>query len=205
VVVGVDVAAERLHCVALDVSLRVADARMFAAAELGDLVRWARAATIVAVDAPAELSTAPHASESSLSPKFARARCAEIALGRRYGLWVPFVAPLAGEPIATWMKTGLALFEEFDRTSTRVIEVFPYAGYRRLVAPERLAKKSLLDGARQRITALDTAGVTEARLEMWSHDGLDALLAAMTAARCAEGVAVEVTCGHDGSAIWLPE
>jgi predicted nuclease with RNAse H fold len=47
--------------------------------------------------------------------------------------------------------------------------------------------------------------VTEARLEMWSHDGLDALLAALTAARCAEGVAVEVTCGHDGSAIWLPE
>jgi hypothetical protein len=40
---------------------------------------------------------------------------------------------------------------------------------------------------------------------MWSHDGLDALVAALIALRKADGTGLEVTCGHDSSAIWLPE
>ena len=203
--VGIDVAARRLHCVAIDHALRVADAAVFAATELDRLIRWAMPASVVGIDAPAELSVAPHADDPTLSPKFARARCAEIALGRQYGLWVPFVAPRAGEPLDTWMQTGLALYGEFGKTSAAVIEVFPYAGYRRLVAPAKLAKKSLLEGVSQRIAALGAAGVREPRLAMWSHDGLDALLAALIAHRSADGTGVEVTCGHDGSAIWLPE
>jgi predicted nuclease with RNAse H fold len=205
VFVGIDVGAERLHCVALDRALRLTEATVFAASELDRLAEWASSASVAAVDAPAELSAAPHERDPGLSPKFARARCAEIALGRQHGLWVPFVTPCAGEPVAAWMQTGLAVHESLRQTSAEVIEVFPYAGYRRLVAPEKLARKAGLDGARQRVAALDSAGVREPRLSMWSHDGLDALLAALVAQRRAEGTALEVTCGHDGSSIWLPQ
>ncbi len=39
---------------------------------------------------------------------------------------------------------------------------------------------------------------------MWSHDSLDALMAALIARDRTEGRAEMVTCGHDESAIWLP-
>jgi predicted nuclease with RNAse H fold len=205
VFVGVDVGAARLHCVGLNQALRVTEASVYAVTELEQFAERAASASVVAVDAPATLSIAKHARDPALSPKFARARCAEIALGRDYGLWVPFVAPRAAEPVATWMQTGLAVYEVLRETSATVIEVFPYAGYRRLVAPTKLAKKASVDGARQRIAALGAAGVHESSLSMWSHDGLDALLGALVAYRRADGTAIEVTCGHDGSSIWLPQ
>lgn len=39
---------------------------------------------------------------------------------------------------------------------------------------------------------------------MWSHDGVDALMAAETARGVESGSSEAVTCGHDGSAIWVP-
>jgi hypothetical protein len=102
------------------------------------------------------------------------------------------------------MATGLALYEELAACGIATIEVYPYAGYRELVRPARLPKKTTIDGVLARVGALRGAGVDVPRLEMWSHDGLDALLAAVIARDHRQGSARRASCGHDDSAIWLP-
>jgi hypothetical protein len=79
VVIGIDVAAARRNCVALDEHGSFAGGRIYAATELNADVEWAAGANVIAIDAPAKLSTAPHGSDDELSPKFRTARCAEIA------------------------------------------------------------------------------------------------------------------------------
>ena len=78
VVVGIDVGARSLHCVALDSDGRVAFARVLPAFEAMGLAEGVAGAEVVAVDAPAAPSTLPHSADASLSPKFRAARCAEI-------------------------------------------------------------------------------------------------------------------------------
>lgn len=97
-VIGIDVATDRLNCVALEADGSLVAGRVYAADELGALTAWAEKATVIAIDAPAQLSTEPHATEDALSPKFRRARCAEIALGRDHGIWVPWTSP-TGPPV----------------------------------------------------------------------------------------------------------
>ena len=182
-----------MHCVAVDEDV---EARVFAAGELDALASWAANADVIAIDAPAQLSQAPHADDETLSPKFRHARCAEIALGREHGIWVPWTSP-AGPPVPGWMATG---FELFATLPGELLEVYPYGGFRVLAHP--LAKKTTAAGARQRLDALRTAGLTIGDLR--SHDLIDAALAALVALQRRSGTAVPVTCGHDGSAIWLP-
>lgn len=201
--VGVDVAADRLHCVAIDDRLAVTGTAVFSAAEMRELGDWLDGTRAVAVDAPEQLSAAPHSGDQSLSPKFAPGRCAEIALGRDYGTWVPWVTPTT-LPVAKWIATGFEVYSELRRRGIEALEVYPYGGYRELVRPKRLPKKQTSEGIRVRVRALQKTGVEEANLQMWSHDGLDALLAAVIARDYYSGVARAATCGHDGSAIWLP-
>jgi hypothetical protein len=70
-----------------------------------------------------------------------------------------------------------------------------------LAGGERVPAKSTPAGLARRVELLRTAGVDEATLPLWGHDGLDALAAALVAA---DPSAVALTCGHDGSAVWLP-
>jgi predicted nuclease with RNAse H fold len=200
--VGIDVGANRLHVAALDRRGRVHDAAVFSRAQLPELAEWLPEAEVVAIDAPAALSAAPHAGDETLGTKFRRARCAEIALGRNFGYWVPWVTP-AGPPMPGWMETGFAVYEALGRSRRTLLEVYPYAGFRRL-ANRQLAKKTTVAGLVQRVELLWAAGVQGEGLQMWSHDSLDALLGAVVAKRYAEGAAVEASCGHDDSAIWLP-
>ena len=200
--IGIDVGADRLHVASLDGSARVGAVALFSAAEVPELVAWVDGADVVAVDAPAQLSASPHADDVALSPKFRAARCAEIALGRQFGSWVPFVAP-SSRPATAWMETGFDLYEALHQQSGAVIEVFPFAGYR-LLAGRRPAKKSTVQGLTERVGLLRRAGVSGAQLQMWSHDSLDALLGALVALHHAKGIAAKVSCGHDDSAIWLP-
>lgn len=204
-VIGIDVATERLHCVALDNDGALVGGRVFAARDLGALAAWAAPAEIVAIDAPAALSTAPHGDDGSLSPKFRRARCAEIALGLEHGIWVPWTSP-TGPPVPGWIATGLELFSALGTSlPAELIEVYPYGGFRVLTRPQRLAKKTSVAGARERIAALRAAGLrTSEDLGLWSHDTTDAALAAIVALQKRSGAAVPVTCGHDDSVIWLP-
>jgi len=203
-VIGIDVATDRLNCVALETDRSFAGGRVYAADDLGRLTKWAAEAEVIAIDAPAELSTAPHIADDSLSPKFRAARCAEIALGRDHGIWVPWTSP-ASPPIPGWIATGLEVYSALATSvPADVIEVFPYAGFRVLTRPARLAKKTSVAGIQQRVDALATAEVHIEHLELWSHDSVDAALAALIAFERRNGAAAAATCGHDDSAIWLP-
>ncbi len=201
---GIDVRSEGLNCVSLDAARRIRESALVRTEQLDRLPEWVLDSKVVAIDAPAQISTAPHADEAALSTKFRSARCAEIALARECGYWVPFTTPTR-ELTDGWMKVGLDLYDVLSRTSdTEVIEVYPYAGFRELANREPLAKKATIAGILQRTKLLRGAGLEGQWLEMWSHDSLDALVAALIARERAEGIARRITCGHDDSAIWLP-
>jgi predicted nuclease with RNAse H fold len=188
--VGIDVGARRLHAVALDEGHRVLGAEAFAAGALDELRDWVGDADRVAIDAPDALSTEPHAGDETLSRKFRPARCGEIELGRRCGIWVSWVTP-SGPPAPPWMEVGFALHDTLPNT----VETYPHAGFRTLAgAGTRLPPKSTAPGRAQRHELLRAAGV---ELHAGAdHHTLDAAVAALAAE--------PVTCGHDGSAIWLP-
>jgi predicted nuclease with RNAse H fold len=201
--VGIDPGASAVHCVVLDASRRVVDGGVLPAAASRELVELAAGATAVAIDAPAAPSTAPHADDPSLSPKFRPARCCEIALGRRHRLWVPWVTPVAGAAVPGWMRVGFRLYQELAADGHAPIEVYPYAGFR-LLAGRPLPKKTTVAGVRERVALLEAEGVAAPSMRLWSHDALDAALAATLALRAGDGAAVAVGCGHDGSTIWIP-
>src|SRR5438128_56118 len=102
--IGIDVGASRLHAVALGGDGGLLEAPVFD--DVGTLASWAAGAGAVAVDAPAQLSTRPHAHDAALAPKFRAARCGEVALGREHGYWVPWVGP-AERPESGWLALGL--------------------------------------------------------------------------------------------------
>ena len=204
--VGIDVAAAGVHCVALDANGNVIGAWLVGAGEIDRLPELLRGARAVAIDAPAQLSAAPHREDPTMRGKFKLARCAEVALARGYGYWVPWVAP-ADAPEGTWIATGLAVYNRLSETGADLLEVFPYAGFRVLAKGRALPKKTTTAGMRARIKLLAERGIGEPNLAVWSHDGLDALLAAVVAMDFDADRAQRAACSHpgaDGSAIWLP-
>ena len=202
-VVGIDVGSRRLDAVALDGEGRVLGTVVFSAADVEGLVAWVTGAAAVAVDAPDTWSTAPHAGDEGLAPKFRSARCAEIGLGRMEGIWVPWTTPVEGTP-GTWIAVGVRLFAALRDAGHHPLEVFPHATFRVLADGRRPPKKQTVDGARARATLLQAAGVSAPAMASWGHDALDAASAALVALQHTGGTARPVTCGHDGSAIWLP-
>ncbi len=164
---------------------------------VGSLV--ARGVGRVAVDAPSALSTLPHAGDVTLGAKFRAARCGEVALGRERGVWVPWVSPPA-PPLAGWMDVGLRLFAGLAAAGLDAVETFPQAVFRAWTGGAPLPPKSRPDGLAARARLLAAAGLAEPSLAVWTHDGLDAAACALVAC----GPSVAVTCGHDGSAVWLP-
>jgi predicted nuclease with RNAse H fold len=200
--VGIDVGAQSLHCARLDERGRPSGASVFSAGRVDDFCAWLDGAAVVSIDAPAQLSTAPHGDDPTLSPKFRMARCAEIALGRDFGYWVPWVTP-ADKP-SPWMATGLRVHEQLQELRVPILETFPYAGFRELANRTRPPKKQTVAGAEARVTLLRQAGVQVEHLQMWSHDSIDAVLGALVALHYHRGTARRAGCGHDDSAIWLP-
>lgn len=203
VYVGIDVGANRLHCVAIDRDRRLVDSWLFDPSELDGLTRAVADATVIAVDAPLQLSTAPHRTDERLSRKFRPGRCAEIALGRDHGYWVPWVTPTE-MPERGWIRTGLDLQHSLAHSGKRTIEVYPYAGYRALNGGGPIPNKQTVAGIRTRAALLKACGIHEPHLVMWSHDALDALLAAIIAHDADDGTATAAGCAHDDSTIYLP-
>jgi predicted nuclease with RNAse H fold len=203
-VVGVDVGARRLHAVALDGATGVAVPETFNAADLALVVDWLTGADAIAVDAPDRWSTAPHADDAALAPKFRTARCGEIGLGRRHRIWVSWTTPV--EPAPGWIQVGVDLFAAVRAAGLHPVETYPYAVFRTLAGADsgRLPRKQSREGASARRALLASAGVTVPPEVDRSHDLLDAAAAALVARHRVEGSAQRVTCGHDGSAIWLP-
>ena len=201
--VGIDVGASRLHAVALRDGVVLATAVLDV--EPAGVVEWVRslktAVERVAIDAPSALSTGAHRDDTGLAPKFRAARCGEVALGREHGVWVPWVSPPIGAPqVAGWIVAGLALFDALGGAGFDAVETFPHAVFRTL-AGAKVPPKSTPAGVARRVELLQAAGVDDVSLPLWGHDGLDAAAAALVAA---DPSARAVTCGHDGSAVWLP-
>jgi predicted nuclease with RNAse H fold len=193
----------------LNDGMHIEDARVWLADELPGLINALSNCSVVAIDSPDRWSAGPRPEHSTLSPKFQSARCAEIGLGVSAGYWVPWTTPL--RPTTddqqlrfAWMAHGIALFEAV-RSVTDAIEVYPNAIFRRLAGTEPLAKKTSPLGLRMRIDLLRRKGVSDFHIEMWSHDATDAAATAVTAMGRAQGLAEALTCGHDGSAMWLPQ
>jgi hypothetical protein len=153
------------------------------------------------VDSPGAWSTAPHAEDETVARKFRLGRCGEIDLGRRFGIWVPWSTPPEPAP-GTWMAMGIGLFDALRAGGHDPVEAYPYGGFR-LLAGERLPKKTSVEGRAARAGLLRSAGVEVDGLEH-SHDFLDAALVALVARQRSLGTARVATCGHDQSGIWLP-
>jgi Protein of unknown function (DUF429) len=208
--VGIDLGASAIHVVELtaspDARLRITAARTFDAADLDSVVALVDGANEIAIDAPAQLSTAPHAGDETISPKFRTARCGEIALGQRAGIWVPWVTPHDAAKVAGWMQVGFDLWRALRDAGHAPIEVYP-AGVFRVLAGHVPPRKTTRAGALARIELLAPFIDLPPAIEMWSHDGIDALGAALTAHQKSVGTAREIVHGEpicDGSAIWLP-
>lgn len=208
--VGIDLGASAIHVVELTASpherLTITAARSFDAADLEAVVALVHGARDIAIDAPAQLSTAPHAGDDSISPKFRTARCGEIALGQDAGIWVPWVTPHDASKVAGWMQVGFDLWQALRDAGHAPIEVYP-AGVFRVLAGHVPPRKTTRAGALARIELLAPFIELPPAIEMWSHDGIDALGAALTAHQKSTGTAREIGHGEaicDGSAIWLP-
>ena len=198
---GVDVGARTFHLIVIDRRRLIRRAEIVDAAEPNALLESMKGVKGVAVDSPGAWSTSPHAGDETVSRKFRLGRCSEIALGREYGIWVPWSTP--PEPEAgTWMATGIALSDALRAAGHDPVEAYPYGGFR-LLAGGRLPKKTTTAGRAARAQLLRSAGVEVDGLEK-SHDFLDAALVALVARQRSLGTARVATCGHDQSGIWLP-
>ena len=199
---GVDVGGDRLHVVVLDGRRAVVDAFVSDPSEVDAVVDRLSSGGVrrAGVDAPDAGSVAAHATDTTLTPKFRSARCGEIALGRERGIWVSWATPVE-PPFARWMEAGFATHGALRARGIETVEVYPHAAFRVLAGGSRPPSKTTAAGLRARVDLLEAADVRGEHLAMWSHDALDAAAAALVVA---DEHAVEVTCGHDGSAIWLP-
>lgn len=208
--IGIDLGASTIHVVAIEGSSAgrpsIVAARTFAATDVDGVIALVSGARDIAIDAPTQLSTAPHREDVHISPKFRVARCGEIALGQDAGIWVPWVTPVDPARVAGWMQVGFALWAALRDAGHAPIEVYP-AGVFRVLAGRVPPRKTTHAGAHERIDLLARSVDLPTTIEMWSHDGIDAAGAALTAHQKGAGTALEI--GHDaaacdGSAIWLP-
>jgi predicted nuclease with RNAse H fold len=206
---GVDLGALRIDVVVVggdEGARRVSRQEVFPAEEIdavADLVAGARA---VAIDAPAELSTAPHRDDPGVNRKFRVARCGEIALGEQARIWVPWVTPSDPALVPPWMRVGFSLWRALRERGCEPLEVYP-AGVFRVLAGTRLAAKTSAAGRAARIQVLARSVEVAPSVASWSHDGIDALAAALTAHHVDTGTATRhahSAPGCDDSAIWLP-
>ena len=207
VVAGVDIGGRAAHVVVLD-GRKVKSAALWPTQDLAQLADVLAGCDVVAIDSPDRWSPGAIPEHAGLSPKFVAARCAEFELARKYRYWVPWVTPRPPQAPDehrryAWIERGIELFDRLaGRTAT--IEVYPNSIFRRLGGLTPLPSKSTMPGLGRRVELLRSAGIREEHLDMWSHDSLDASAAAVVAHCWTESLAEEVSCGHDGSAMWLP-
>jgi hypothetical protein len=208
---GIDLGASALHAVVLTPvrrkRSRVEVATTAPAGDIPAVVELAAGCDAVAVDAPSELSTAPHAGDSTLSAKFRTARCGEIALGTRGRIWVPWTTPADPDSVPAWMQVGFDVWSALRGAGHAPIEVYPHGVFAQLAGGERLAKKTRPDGHAQRVALLREHVDLPPGVELWSHDGVDAAAAALVARWSTDGRAEPFghgEAGCDRSAIWQP-
>jgi predicted nuclease with RNAse H fold len=209
---GIDLGASAVHAVVLAAvgggRARVEVATSAPANDIPRVVELATGCDAVAVDAPSELSRAPHSGDSTLSAKFRTARCGEIELGRGGGIWVPWATPADPDLVPGWMEVGFEVWSALRSAGHAPVEVYPYGVFKQLAGGEKLAKKTSPEGRAQRIAMLRDHVDLPPGVELWSHDGIDAVAAALVARWSTERRAEPFGHGEpgcDGSAIWQPK
>lgn len=210
--VGIDVATDSLWLVAIEGVAKpiITKAELIHPLDLAAAVRFCEGSAAVAIDSPGGPSELCHLEDVSISTKFRRARCSEVALAR-VGISVPWITPPAGEEsgLPGWMSTGFALWDALDQSGFQPLETYPHGIFWRL-AGHQLRHKQLPIGAKHRLATLSAHLELPTGIEMWSHDGLDALAAALVAWQSLHGLAECIDCSsdewptHDESSIWLP-
>lgn len=158
--------------------------RVAVTGDVDEVVALCTGAAAVAIDAPSEPATG-RVHTGTHSPKFAVARCNEIAAGEQLGIWVPWVTPTIDRAPA-WMRMGFDVWSALRAAGHAPVEVFP-AGCFWLANGRRWpAKKSTPEGraARRVLLGLDA--------ELPTHDDIDAAMAAVVAR------GPHVLIGHDG-------
>jgi Protein of unknown function (DUF429) len=208
--VGIDLGAAAIHVVVLESTEgappHVRGARTFAASDLDAVATLAAGARDIGVDAPTEPSLAVHRGDATISPKFRVARCGEIALGTDARIWVPWVTPSDPAKVPGWMQVGFDLWAALRDAGHEPVEVYP-AGVFRALGDRVPPRKTTRAGAHARLALLTGHVELPPHVEMWSHDGIDALGAALVAHQKGAGTARAFGHGDrscDGSAIWLP-
>ena len=188
--VGIDVGATHLHVAVLDDCVAA-----WTTTSIDDVVRASDGAAAIAIDAPSDPATG-RVHLGSRSPKFAVARCNEIAAGEQLGVWVPWVTP-ALDDCPTWMQTGFALWRALRDAGHAPMEVYPAGCFWLLNGRRWPPRKQTPEGkaARRALLGLE--------LQPTSHDHIDALMAAAVARGPSRPV------GHDGpgcdsSTMWVP-
>ena len=179
---------------------------MFESTDLQGIIGMATGADRIAIDAPDQLSTAPHSGQSWRKPKFRSARCAEIALGEVEKVWVPWATPTGQSSVPGWMQVGFDVWAWMRAAGHEPLEIYP-AGAFRVLAGKVPPKKTTSAGLHARIELIEPHVELPVGIEMWSHDGIDALAGALVALWSLDGRARPV--GHDApecdsSSIWLP-
>lgn len=206
--VGIDLGATAIYAVKLEAgngSPVVADARVFLPDDLDELAQFCDGASAVAIDAPATPSTNPHGADGNLPPKFRPARCCEVASLRVAGIpAVPWITPLVGGEVSGWMQIGFRVWKILSRHVP--MEVYPYACFYRLNRGKAPVSKQKAAGRLQRVELLRAHLELPVGADVWSHDGLDAAVAAFVAHQGREGAArVPHECANfDGSELWVP-
>jgi hypothetical protein len=205
VAVGIDLGATAIYAVSVVVeSMSVVDARVFVPYGLDALVEFCAGSSAVAIDSPGGPSLGAHRTDPTLPPKFRTARCSEVASWEAPDVpAVPWTTPEASVVPPSWMATGFRVWQALGHL--RPMEVYPYACFYRLNGSTRPPSKQKLEGRLRRIELLGSRLVLPLGIEMWSHDGLDATVAALAAAEGRDGAdLVPHQCArHDGSELWV--
>ena len=109
------------------------------------------------------------------------------------------------------MATGFRTWATLRRADHTPIEVYP-AGVFRVLNGKVPPKKSTLAGLRARVALLAPHVALPTDIDMWSHDGIDAIAAALVARWSVDGRATRLGHGEpehpdpgcDSSAVWIP-
>ena len=197
--VGVDLAAGAVHVVVVE------DGRIVDGAVVDDpsaVVALCAGADRIGIDAPAAPSLGVHAGDASALPKLRTGRCGELAAAEQLGVWVAFVTGASGACPA-WMETGFAVWAALRDAGHEPIEVYP-AGSVWLHERRWPPRKTTPAGLAARRALLARHLELPPFVELWSHDSIDAAIAAAVAAQGERAVRA----GHDdpacdGSAIWF--
>lgn len=199
--VGIDVGARTLTAVGIGRGVRATEG------DLDHVLAFCEGAVAVAVDAPDAPSSAPHADDPSLEPKWRTARCCEIAGWREHGFpAVPWTTPPRGSPTPAWMLVGFALWDALRAAGHAPLEVYPAACFWLLNGRHWPPRKSSPSGRAARLELLRSRLFLPDDATGWNHDRLDAAVAALVAIQGRTRASrLSHHCSRDdGSALWVP-